>query len=172
MKKVFCDKIQRIAKNRRMLEKTLGIKISNAGNEVSITGNPENEYYAEMVIEAIDMGFPLEVALSIKEEGNSFEKINVKDYAKRRDFRSVRARIIGKGGKTLRVLSELTGCHFEIRGNDVGIVGEPERMKNAQDALISIIKGTRQANVYSFLEKRRSEPIIDLGLKGSKKTKD
>ena len=119
-----------------------------------------------MVIEALDMGFPFEVALLIQEEDNAVEIINIKDYTHKKDFRTIRARIIGKNGKTLKVLNDLTECYFELKGNNVGIIGDPERIKNAQEAVTSIIKGTRQANVYSFLEKHRVKSIIDLGLKG------
>ncbi len=165
MKKIICDKIARVVKNRKKLEKELGVRITNIGKDISIDGKPENEYYAEMVIEALDMGFPFGVALLVKKEDNVIEVINIKDYARRKDFKSIRARIIGKSGKTLRVLHELTECFFELKGNSVGILGDPERIKNAQEAVISIIKGTKQANVYSFLEKHRVQPIVDLGLK-------
>ena len=165
MKKIICDKIPRIVKNRKKLEKELNVKITNSGMEVSIDGKPENEYCAEMVVEALDMGFPFGVALLIKKEDNVLEVLSIKDYARRKDFKSIRARIIGKSGKTLRVLHELTECFFELKNNNVGILGSPERIKNAQEAVISIIKGSKQANVYSFLEKHRVEPILDLGLK-------
>lgn len=165
MMKIFCDKIPRVIKNRRRLEKALDVKIRNSGREVSIIGNPEDEYYAQMVIGALDMGFPFEIALLIKEDDNAFEVINIKEHTKKKDFKRIRARIIGKSGKTLRVLSDLTGCYFEIKGNNVGIIGEPEHIRNAQEAIISIIKGTKQANVYSYLEKHRIEPVTDLGLR-------
>ena len=100
-----------------------------------------------------------------------FEALNIKDYTRRKDLATVRARIIGREGKALRTLLELTKCHFEIKDNQVGIIGEPEYMRNAQEAMISIIRGAKHANVYSFLEKHQVKPVIDLGLKEVKKKK-
>ena len=78
---------------------------------------------------------------------------------------SVRARIIGKAGKTLKTLTDLSECYFELKDNFVGIMGAPEFMKNAQESVISIIRGSKQGNVYKFLEKNRFQEPPDLGLR-------
>lgn len=171
MKKIICEKIVRVIKGKKKLEKELNIRLSIRGKEVEIEGEPEDEYIAQNVLEAIDMGFPFFTAMLIREEDYIFEIINIKDYTKRKDLATVRARIIGKGGRTLGTLSELTKCFFELNGNRVGIVGNVDHIKNAQDALIYLIRGSKQSNVYTFLEKHQPEPIIDLGLKEPKKTK-
>ncbi len=171
MKKIICEKSKRIAVNKENLEKRLDIKIICKGKEITIKGSPENEYIAEKVIEALDFGFPFSVALSIKEQDFMFEILNIKDYTKRKDLEKVRARIIGERGKTLRTFLELTKCNFEIKGNNVGVIGDPEYIKNAQEAMTSLIRGSKHANVYSFLEKHQVKPVFDLGLKPVKKTK-
>jgi rRNA processing protein Krr1/Pno1 len=94
-----------------------------------------------------------------------FEIINIKDHTTRKDLGRVRARIIGKSGKTLKTLNTLTQCYFEVKDNCVGIIGDPEYIKNAQEAVIYLIKGSKQSNVYSFLEKHQVKPVFDLGLK-------
>jgi len=130
MKKIISEKFPRILKNKRRLEKELGIKISHRGKEVFFSGNPENEYVTEKVFDALEFGFPFSVALEISNEDLMFEVINIKDHTKRSDLRSVRARIIGKNGKTLKTLSDLTKCHFELKDNQVGIIGSPEEIEN------------------------------------------
>jgi len=165
MKILICDKLPRIIKNKKKLEKKLNIKITNRGKEVKIIGKPENEYLAEKIIDALNFGFPFSVALSIKEEDFLFEILNIKEYTKRKDLETIRARIIGKKGKTLKTFCELTKCYFELKDNCVGIIGSPEYIKNAQEAIISIIKGSKQANVYAYLEKHQIRPESDLGLK-------
>lgn len=171
MKKIICEKTKRITDNKVNLEKRLEIKITFKGKEITIHGSPENEYIAEKVIEALDFGFPFSVALSIKEQDFMFEILNIKDYTKRKDLEKVRARIIGERGKTLRTFLELTKCNFEIKDNRVAIIGDPEYIRNAQEAMISLIHGAKHANVYSFLEKHQIKPVIDLGLKPIKKPK-
>lgn len=165
MKKILSDKIPRIIKAKKKLEKILKIKISNRGKEVFIEGSPENEYLAEKVIDAINLGFPINIALSIKEDNNLLEVLNIKDFTKRKDLERIRARLIGKGGRTLKTLNQLTKCGFEVKENNIGIIGPAECIKNAQEAVISLIQGSKQGNVYSYLEKHPSEHPLDLGLK-------
>ena len=165
MEKVICEKIPRIIKNQQKLEKKLGVKIKTRGKEVILEGQPEDEYIAEKIIEALEFGFPFSIVLLIKEQDYLFEVINIKDYTKRKDLSTIRARIIGKKGKTLRALTELTKCFFEIKDNRVGIIGDPEYIQTAQTAVIMLIQGSKQANAYRFLEQHQIKPIIDLGLK-------
>jgi ribosomal RNA assembly protein len=165
MRTIHSEKLPRILKSKRRLETLLNVKITNQGQEVSIDGKPEDEYTAEKVIEAINFGFPFSDALLIKEEDAMFEVINIKSHTRRNDLQRVRARIIGTQGKTLKTLCTLSQCHFELKDNEVGIIGSPEHIKNAQEAIISIIKGSKQANIYKFLESHQPEHIADLGLK-------
>ena len=165
MKKIISEKIIRIIKAKKKLEKELGVKITNRGKEVYLEGTPEDEYISEKVIEAIGFGFPISTAILIKKEDLLFEIINIKEHSNKKNLERIRGRIIGTGGKTLKTLSNLSNCFFEIKDNEIGIVGNPENIKNVNEAIISIIKGSKQTNMYAFLEKHRLKPIEDLGLK-------
>ncbi|MEM4326242.1 MAG: KH domain-containing protein [Candidatus Pacearchaeota archaeon] len=169
MVKIICDRFSKIIKNKSSLEKNLSIKISNKGREINIYGKPEDEYVAEAVISAIEFGFPISKAIMIKSMGYMFGSINIKDYTKRKNLNIIRGRIIGKRGKVLRTLCTLTDCFFEIKENKVGIIGDPDNIKNAQEAIISLIKGAKHSNVYSYLEKHRVQPVFDFGLKEKSK---
>ena len=169
MKILICEKFQRVTKNRTKLEKYLNVKIENKGKEITIDGEAEDEFIAEKVIDALDFGFPFSVAVSIKEQGYMFEIINIKDYTKRKDLEVIRARIIGTQGKTLKTFGILTKCYLELNGNRLGVIGEPEYIRTAQESVFSLIRGSKQANVYAYLEKHQPEPIIELGLKEPKK---
>ena len=168
MKRLIIEKIPRIIKNKNRLEKTLKIKISNRGKEVTIDGKAEDEYIAEKVIDALNFGFPYSQAISIKEDENLFEIINIKNFSKNKTpkkLKRTRARIIGTQGKTLSTLSTLTNCFFELKDNEVGIIGDALLIKNAQDSIISLIKGTKTANVYAYLEKHQPAKFEDINLK-------
>ena len=168
MKKIICEKLPRILKNKKRLEDALEVKITNRGKEVYLEGTSEKEYAAEQVIDAIEFGFSINKALLIKKEDLVFEIINVKDHTNRKDLFRVRSRIIGKSGKTLKTLSVLTECFLEINENQIGIIGHSESIHSAEEAIISIIKGSKQSNVYAHLEKIKPLPIGDLGLKNTK----
>ena len=165
MKKIISDKLPRILKNKKRLEKKLDVKITNRGKEVYIEGKSIDEHAAALVIDALNFGFPYREAVLIKEEDFIFEILNIKDYTKRHDLERVRGRIIGKQGKTLKALNQLTKCFFELKDNEVGIIGDPKNIENAQNAVVSLIKGSKQSNVYAFLEKHQVKPVQDLGLK-------
>ncbi|MGD9275589.1 MAG: KH domain-containing protein [Candidatus Pacearchaeota archaeon] len=165
MKVILCEKLPRILKNKKKLEKTLNVKIQNRGKEVKIEGKGEDEFIAEKVIDALNFGFSYSDAISIKSEDFDFEVISIKDYTKRKDLKSVRARIIGGGGKTLKVLSDLSRCSLELKENSVGIIGPPECIQNAIDGISSICHGSKQSNVYKLLEEHQIKEPVDLGLK-------
>lgn len=170
MKKIFLDETKNLRKNEKRIEDELNVKITIDKNEVSIEGNAEDEFLTEKIIDALDFGFPIANALLIKNEEFLFETLNIKDYTKKKDLKTIRARIIGREGKTLRTLTTLTNCFFEIKENSVGIIGAPESIETAQNAIISLIKGSKQANVYDYLEKHKVKPIFDFGLKKQTKT--
>ncbi len=171
MKKILSEKPIRIIKNKTNLEKQLNVKITVNGKEISISGEPEQEYIAEKVIEALDFGFPFSDALSIKKEEFLFEKLNIKEHTNQKNFERVRGRIIGKDGKALKTISNISNCYIELSGNKLGIIGEAECVKNAEEACKLLIKGSKHANVYAYLEKHKLQPIIDLGLKQEKTSK-
>ena len=168
MLKLIVEKLARITKSRKKLEEILEVKITNRGTEVYIEGSPENEYIAEKVILALDFGFPFSVAVEIKTEDLVFETLNIKEFTNQKNLARVRGRVIGMGGKTIKTISTLSNCYLEMKDNQVGIIGEPEFIKNAQEALILLIQGSKQGNVYAYLEKHQPEKLIDLGLRSNK----
>ena len=165
MRTFFIDKIPRIIKSKKQLEKKLKVKIINKGKQIYVSGKAEDEYVAEKVLDALDFGFALKIAMLIKDEDFELEIIPIKNYTKKTDLRRIRARIIGEGGKTLKTFTELTNCFFEIKYNYVSILGHPEEIEKAYEAIIQLISGSKHANVYKYLEQHRPEPVLDLGLK-------
>ena len=169
MIKLICDKTLRIIKNKKNLEENLEVKITNRGKEIYVSGNPENEYLAQKVIEALEFGFPFSAAIGIKKEELIFRIINIKNYSNQKNYERVRGRFIGKNGKTIKTISNLSECYLEIKDNKIGIIGEEENIENAEEACKLLLKGSKQSNVYAYLEKHHPIPIIDLGLKDIKK---
>lgn len=163
----YVEKIARVTKNKKRLEEFLRVKITVEGREVTIEGEGDKAYLAEQVIEALDLGFPYSQALTLaKEEDVMLHKVNLKEYSNQKNMERVRGRIIGTQGKALRTIGNLTECYLEIKENTVGIIGDAERVRTAEEAITSIAKGTKHANVYKFLEKAKPAPTIDLKLKG------
>ena len=93
--------------------------------------------------------------LLLKNDDYTFEVINIKDYTKRSDTEVIKGRIIGKKGNTLRVLEELSNSYLAIRNNSIAIISPSEDIDSIRQAIISLIQGSKQGNVYGYLEKSR-----------------
>ncbi|RMD66870.1 hypothetical protein D6817_03175, partial [Candidatus Pacearchaeota archaeon] len=119
---------------------------------VGVEGGGMEEYSAIQVLEAFNFGFPLKRALLLKDEEFAFRTIPIKSHT-RRGLEVVKGRLIGKRGKTKRVLSEISGCAIIIRDTEVGILGNVSQLEALETAIINLIKGTKQSNVYHYLER-------------------
>ena len=168
MKKIILGNPQKIIKLKGMLEKELNVKISGRDNEIYIDGLSEKEYLAEKVIDALNFGFSIKKSILIKKQNLMFEILNIKNYMRGKNIVRIKGRIVGEGGRALATLSQLSDCYLEINGNQVGIIGDSESIERAQNAIIMLIKGSKHANVYSFLERSHPEPILDFGLRERK----
>ena len=99
-----------------------------------------------------------------------FKKIHIRDFTRRKSLSDVRARLIGTQGKTRRTLEEISDCSIVVNENAVGIIGPTSAIDNTVQAVINIIRGSKQANIYRFLERMNTqkEDLADLGLKRKK----
>ena len=172
---IYIENIANILKNKSKLEKELKIKIQNKGRDFFIEGAAENEYIALKTLEAIELGFSAEKAILLKNENNILHRIEIKKITKRHDLERIRARIIGTHGKTIGNLSRLSNCHLALNNNQIGIIGDSELIDEAILAITSLIHGSKQANVYSRLEKetkkRRENPEYHQDIKNELKKK-
>ncbi len=168
MRKLIVEKLPRIIKNKKKLEEILDVSISHRGKEIYIEGEGEEEYFAEKVIDALDFGFSFSDAVELKKQGLKLIIINIKDHAKKKDLKTIRGRIIGTKGKALKTISNISDCSLEIKRNKIGIIGHEENVEKAREAIISLIKGSKHSNVFSFLERQDFSEPVDLGLRNPK----
>mgnify|MGYP001618143340 FL=1 len=154
VKTLIIKSARKILQNKLELENNLKIKLFIKGRNLTLSGNNEiDEYFASRVLQAFDYRFLIEDALLLKSEEYDFKIINIKSHTNRKNLGVIRGRIIGTKGKTLKVLGDLTGCEFAVKDNEVVIIGLSERIHEAEKAIISLIKGRKQGNVYANLER-------------------
>lgn len=168
MKTIISQRYRKIIQNKKKLEQTLKIKITNRGKEITIDGKPENEYASEKVLEAINFGFEIQDALTIKTSENYFEILNIKDYTKSSNLERVRSRLIGKNGRCINTLRKLSNCFIETNENKIGVIGPPEAIQTVNQSITQILRGAKQSHAYTFLEKNQPKEVYDLGLKEDK----
>jgi KH domain-containing protein len=171
MKTLQIENISRILINKKELETKLKVELDLKANNLVIKGDSLDEYIAERVIQAIELGFSTKTALILLDEDYMLETISIKDLSKKNP-RVIRARIIGTKRKTLDTIEEISNCDIVLHDNTIGVIGHSDDIKGAMQALMNLVKGTKPANVYSYLEKlnARKLPFV-LSLK-KKKTKE
>lgn len=147
-------------KNKKKLENVLSInlEIKKSGTITikSINKDFFSEYIASKVLEAISFGFNLQTALQLKDTEYDFKKLNIKFYSRASQQERARARLIGKKGKTKTTIENLTDCDIILTNNTVAILGKVNNVKVATKAVESLLRGSKQANIYKYLEKNRS----------------
>jgi len=157
METVYCKNLSEVKKERESLERKLKVKIEIKGRNILIQGEPLDEYVASIILNAVSIGFPIKTACLLQDENFIFEKINIKSFTKRKNLSLIRARIIGTYGKTKKTIEELAGCKIVLKDNIVGIIGQTDAVEYALLGVTNIIKGTKQSNVYRYLEKINRE---------------
>jgi ribosomal RNA assembly protein len=154
---IYSESIRKIMQNKKQLESALKVKISSKEKILFLEGKSPDEFLALEVIEAINLGFTIPKALFLTEENTIFKKIQIKPIARRNDLSQVRGRIIGTNRKVLDTLESLTDTFIVLHDNSVGIIGSIENVDNVAYVLKRIIAGSKHANMYAWLEKKKAE---------------
>jgi ribosomal RNA assembly protein len=111
------------------------------------------------IVRAIGRGFSPPRAFRLLDDDVYFELMDVHDYVGKnpRLVKRVSGRVIGTGGKTRRIIEEMTGTHLSVYGHTIGVIGLLEDVATAKKALDMILSGSPHAHVYHFLEKWKRE---------------
>ena len=152
MENLFVKNIREVIRNKKNLEKELNVRISVKGNIVAIDGKSLDEFEAAIIFDAISFGFSVKKALVLKNEDFVFRRVHIKEHT-RRKLKDVKARLIGTHGKTKKTFSQISGCEILIGESEIGIISYVENVNNVKNALINIIRGSKQGNMYKYLEK-------------------
>ena len=151
----FLERTKELKKELKFLESKLNVKIKIDGKKVVVEGDSLNEYETCLVLEALNFGFSAQDSILLKDEDILFRILNIKDFTRRKNLHEVRARIIGTHGQTKKTLEEISKSKIIIKENKVGILGNAEEIEYAITAISNIIKGSKQSNVYKYLEKTK-----------------
>jgi ribosomal RNA assembly protein len=152
-------------KVKREIEKKTGIGLDIDSESGEVTIHYDNAKDPAMVLKindfvrAIGRGFSPERAYRLLKEDQYFAVLDIQDYVGKRldSVRRMRARVIGTGGKTRRVIEELSEAELSIYGDTVAIIGDAEALDIAKTALDMILNGSEHSAVYSYLEHTRRE---------------
>ena len=155
--------IGRNGETKKLLEEkghiALDIESENGIISVRQNGDPLKANISLGVIQAIGRGFNPQKAMELLQDNFQLIVIPLRDFAKPGSKRiaELRGRLIGTGGKTRRVVEELTSTYISVYGDTVSIIGDYVSVEYAREALMLLIKGSKQRTVYTFLEKNARE---------------
>ncbi len=135
------------------------IKVDSEDGEVCIEGmegeDPTKTLRVVDAIRAIGRGFSPEKALALLEDDSLLFDVISLAHLTPKALKRMKGRIIGQKGKTRRVIETLTGVKISVYGKTVSLIGYPEQIKVAREAIEMLLKGTPHSTVYSFLERKR-----------------
>lgn len=147
------------------IERRLSVRLLIDSEEGDVTvephanADPLAELKAESVVRALGRGFSPEAAFLLFHDDNYLMLIDLHDFVGRSKdhIRRVTARLVGTGGKTRRIVEDLSEAKVVIYGHTVGIIGGFEESNVAREAIEMILTGSEHSTVYRFLEHKRRE---------------
>ncbi len=109
----------------------------------------------EDIVRAIGRGFSPEHAFRLFGEDTELFIFDIYDYVGKKESHLIRvkSRIIGRDGKTKRVIEGLTGGILAIYGHTVAVIADFESMDIAKKAIDMLLSGSEHPTVYRYLER-------------------
>ena len=149
------------------IEKKLSVilRIDSQTGDIQITLMPTAQdptvlFRAKEIVTAIGRGFSPEHAFRLLEDDETMlAVIDLRETVGRSqsDMKRLKGRVIGKEGKTRRIIEELTEANICVYGHTISIVGTIDQVEIAKEAVRMLIRGSLHRTVYRFLHRKRSE---------------
>jgi ribosomal RNA assembly protein len=142
---------------KNLLEERTNCRIAVSDGEVSLEGEAVDEWAAKDIVHAIGRGFSPEKALTLLEDGYTFDYLELEEYGKTEKSRErIRGRVIGENGRTRKFIERTSGALMSVYGKTVAFIGPYEAVAGAKEACAMLCTGSRHSGVYRFLEKKNS----------------
>lgn len=153
----------------KKLEEELKCKIAKGeDNEITIEGEAYDEYNARAVIEAFGRGFEIRIARKLLNEDYFMKSISLKELFKNRDqVRRIKARLIGKEGKTKIYIESVSGSDIAVYGSRISLIGTIQEIEIAMAAVQVLINGGTHKKAYRLMENERrksKEGVYNAGI--------
>ncbi len=161
--------IGRSGKTKKKIEDICSVQlnIDSDEGEVVVKSEKINEkvqpFKAIEIVSAIGRGFSPENALRLLKGENSLHVIDLREFAGKSSdqIERIKGRIIGEGGKARLNIENLTNASITVYGRTVAIIGEPNQLRLAVDAIASLSNGSMHGPVYTKLESARRREKAD-----------
>ena len=159
--------------SKKLIEQRTGIKLMiDREGEVAWDDNAEGvEPIMALkiidVVKAIGRGFNPDKALKLLDDDDMyFESIDIKDIIgdRQSQVQRARGRLIGKDGKTRKLIEDLADVYMSVYGNTVSVIGNTLSLPIAKNAIEMLLHGSEHSTVYHYLESQRPKlRIAEMG---------
>ena len=136
----------------------VSIRINSEDGSVHISSasdipDPTFVWKVRDIVKAIGKGFSAEKAFYLLDDDIFLETIKL--GGSKNNIKRLKARIIGEKGKARKMIEANTEVLISIFGNQVSLIGEISEIKNAREAIMQLIHGSKHGTVYRYLEQLR-----------------
>ncbi|UCG45213.1 MAG: RNA-processing protein [Candidatus Bathyarchaeota archaeon] len=145
----------------KKLSATLAVDSQTGDVKIALSSaaqDPSLLFRAKEVITAIGRGFsPDHASRLIWDDEATLTVIDLREIIGKSlsDMKRLKGRVIGKEGKTRRILEELTEAGISVFGHTVSIIGDIEQTEIAKEAILMFLRGSQHRTVYRFLHRKR-----------------
>jgi ribosomal RNA assembly protein len=151
------ERINTIKKDRSIIgkvEKLCKCKVTVKGDgTIEVDGEAFGEFLARNIISAFGRGFDINIACKLSNDDYYFKSIDLGPIAgSDKRIEQVKARIIGKNGKTKRYIESVSNANLSIYGESVGFIGRIEEISEAQAAVDTLAEGSTHRLAYIRME--------------------
>ncbi|BBD72847.1 RNA-processing protein [Sulfodiicoccus acidiphilus] len=137
------------------------VKFDERNKMFNVSPKGNNSYGAlkvQSIINAIGLGFDVEVAMKLLSDDIMLDVIDIKEVTHDpEDLRRLKGRVIGEKGKTKRIIFEYTGVHVSVYDHYVGLIGFYDQLQVTRKAVEMLIRGKDHSAVYKYLERAEKE---------------
>lgn len=149
-------------KNRIEKETLTEIDLDSETGEVIVKYSEERPLQALTacnIIKAIGRGFSPEKAFTLLSEDMYLEIIDITRYTgdSKKAKSRLKGRVIGRNGRTRRAIEESSEVFISIYGKSIAIIGGPDRLQIAREAITMLLDGVPHSAAYNFLEQKKRE---------------
>ncbi len=153
---------------KKRVEEETGVKINVDSGEgyVEVDGSsardPVMELKVSSYVSAISRGFSSERAELLLGDEIFFDTVSISDYVgsgKNRLLR-MRGRVIGKEGRSRKMIESLTDTMISVQGDTVAIIGDAPELELAKAGIDMLLRGSEHSAVFHFLERKKRDLMI------------
>ncbi len=157
-----------IVKNE--IEKRCGVSLNIDGSTGDVWVSYDNSslkegepFKANEIITAIARGFSPQRAFTLFDEGKVLSMIDLREYSGKSEnsLARIKARLIGSDGKARKLIEQLSGTAISVYGHTVSIIGDSDKTKVAEDAIVKLASGGTHKAAYQMLQKYRSKQKLE-----------